>query len=238
LAALDVERGYEYLSTVDQTVIIGQSESMPYPYAVHIPERVARAHQRAIELGFPLMPEGRPIGEPAQTTAVTPMDGALLRSLAAGHRDAVIGEIGTGPGVSTAWLLSGTQGAARLVSCEIDERLALRASQFFADDPRVDILHGDWEAVLPAHGPFSLLFFDANARTVLADRDKWDVVLNLVRLGGQIVMDDLVPVDMWPESWKGMTDHKREFCLCNERVAGVEVRTSARTVSLVGTRVK
>ncbi len=210
---------------------------MPYPYSVNIPAGVARAHQRAKEVAFPLMPEGRPIGGPAPTTAVTPVDGALLRSLAAAHRDGVIGEIGTGPGVSTAWLLSGMRGTARLVSCEIDERLARSATQFFADEPRVEILHGDWEAVLPAHGPFSLLFFDANAGTVLADRGKWDVVLKLVRLGGQIVMDDLVPVDMWPESWKGMTDHKREFCLCNERVAGVEVRTSARTVSLVGTRV-
>ena len=196
---------------------------MPYPYTVHIPDPVDRALQRAVELGFPLMPEGRPIGDPAPTTAVTPMDGALLRSLAAGHRDGVIGEIGTGPGVSTAWLLSGMQGTAR---------------EFFAGDPRVQILHGDWEAVLPAHGPFSLLFFDANAWTVLADRGQWDVVLNLVRLGGQIVMDDLAPVELWPESWRGMTDHKREFCLCNERVAGIEVRTSARTVSLVGTRVK
>jgi predicted O-methyltransferase YrrM len=238
LAALDVERGYESLSTVDQTVIIGQSESMPYPYAVHIPERVARAHQRAIELGFPLMPEGRPIGEPAPTTAVTPMDGALLRSLAAGHRDAVIGEIGTGPGVSTAWLLSGMQGTARLVSCEIDEHLARSAGQFFADDPRVEILHGDWEEVLRDRGPFGLLFFDANAWAILADHQKWDVVLNLVRLGGQIVLDDLVPVDMWPDAWQGMTDYKREFCLCNERIAGVEVRTSARTVSLVGTRLR
>jgi predicted O-methyltransferase YrrM len=130
------------------------------------------------------------------------------------------------------------QGSARLVSCEIDEHLARSASEFFADDPRVEILHGDWEAVLPDRGPFSLLFFDANAGAVLADRKNWDRVLNLVRLGGQIVMDDLAPVELWPESWKGMTDHKREFCLCNERVVGVEVRTSARTVSLVGTRVR
>ena len=34
---------------------------MPYPYAVQIPVSVERAHQRAAELGFPLIPEGRPI---------------------------------------------------------------------------------------------------------------------------------------------------------------------------------
>jgi predicted O-methyltransferase YrrM len=166
------------------------------------------------------------------------MDGTLLRALAAAHRDGLIGEIGTGPGVGTAWLLSGMGGTACLVSCEIDERLARSAREFFAEDPRVEILHGDWEVVLPERGPFSLLFFDANAGAVLADRDNWDRVLNLVHLGGQIVMDDLAPVELWPQSWRGMTDHKREFCLCNERIAGVEIRTSARTVSLVGTRIR
>jgi predicted O-methyltransferase YrrM len=211
---------------------------MPYPYEANIPDAVALAHQRAADLGFPLMPDGRPIGRPAPTTAVTPMDGALLRALAAAHRDGVLGEIGTGPGVSTSWLLSGMQGTARLVSCEIDERLARSAAEFFADDPRVAILHGDWEVVLPERGPFSMLFFDANAGAVLADRTNWDRVLKLVRLCGQIVMDDLAPVELWPESWQSITDHKREFCLCNERIAGVEVRTSARTVSLVGTRIR
>jgi len=51
-------------------------------------------------------------------------------------------------------------------------------------------------------------------------------------------MDDLAPVEMWPESWAGITDHKREFCLCNPRLAGLEVRTSATTVAVVGTRVR
>jgi hypothetical protein len=45
---------------------------MPYPYDVQIPEIVARAHRQAQKLGFPLMPEGRPIGTPAPTTATTP----------------------------------------------------------------------------------------------------------------------------------------------------------------------
>ena len=53
------------------------------------------------------MLEGRPIGYRGPATIIIPEYGALLRMLAASHRGARISEIGTGAGVSTAWLLSG-----------------------------------------------------------------------------------------------------------------------------------
>ena len=164
------------------------------------------------------------------------MDGALLRCLAALFPQGLIGEIGTGPGVSASWLLSGMGKNARLITCEIDARLASLATEFFADRQDVEIRHGDWRAVLGSVGPFDLLFFDADAQAVLANRERWADVLRLLRIGGILVMDDLFPVEMWPDEWKGQTDHKREFCLRNPRVAGAEVRTSATTVSILATR--
>ncbi len=210
---------------------------MPYPYSVDIPEIVERAHQHAETLGFPLMPSGRPIGQPAPTTATTPMDGALLRCLASAHPGGTLGEIGTGPGVGTAWLLSGRHHSSRLVSCEIDQTLASSTAQLFRDYANVEIIGGDWTEVLPPLGPYALLFFDGNAQTFLSNRDDWNRLTDLLTIGGQVVMDDLVPIELWPESWKGMTDHKREFCLANPRLKGVEVRTSATTVCVIGTRV-
>jgi predicted O-methyltransferase YrrM len=164
------------------------------------------------------------------------MDGALLRCLAAGHPGGLIGEIGTGPGVSTAWLLSALGQSARLISCEIDSELAEGAAAFFAGWPQVAIRSGDWRRVLSPSEPFDLLFFDADAQVLLARRDGWDQLLELLKPGGTVVMDDLAPVEMWPSEWKGMTDHKREFSLCNPRVAGTEVRTSPTTVSLIATK--
>ena len=161
-----------------------------------------------------------------------------MRCLAARYPDGLIGEIGTGPGVSTAWLISGMGERARLISCDIDRVLADGAAAFFAPWPNVEIRCGDWETVLAPAGPFDLLFFDANAAIVLARQDDTDWLVNLLTVGGTIVMDDLAPVEMWPDDWKGMTDHKREFCLCNARLAGAEVRTSATTVSVVGTRLR
>jgi predicted O-methyltransferase YrrM len=150
----------------------------------------------------------------------------------------VIGEIGTGPGVGTAWLVSGMGAGTRLVSCDIDDTLVASARQFFAGYPNVEILRGDWEEVLVPRGPFDLLFFDANAHAVLSSPRGRDRTIDCLTLGGQVVMDDLFPVELWPDAWKGMTDHKREFCLANERLAGVEVRTSATTVSVIGTRLR
>jgi len=211
-------------------------ELVPYPYHLEIPDIVNRAHERAREIGFPLMPAGRPVGQPAPATAITPMDGALIRWLAAGYPSGLIGEIGTGAGVSTAWLVSGMGPGARLISCEIDRELAEGAAAFFVNQPAIEIRCGTWEHVLSPVEPFDLLFFDADAQAVLADKRGCDRILDLVKIGGTIVMDDLFPIEMWPEEWKGTTDHKREFCLCNARIAGLEVRTSGTTVSVIGTK--
>ena len=210
---------------------------MPYPYPTSIPPLVERAHAHARSLGFPLMPEGRPIGEPSPTTAVTPMDGALLRALAAAHPGGRIGEAGTGPGVSTAWLLSGAASDTRIITCETDASLAAGVASFFRDQANLEVLCGPWQDALAGRGPFDLLFFDADVYPRLADRATWDLVVDLLAPGGQIVLDDLFPVELWPDSWRGKTDLKREFCLNNPRLAGVEVRTSARTAALIGTRI-
>lgn len=211
---------------------------MPYPYRIEIPEVVRRAYQNAEEAGFPVMMEGRPIGYSGPATTIIPEDGALLRMLAGGKQDARIGEIGTGGGVSAAWLAAGMSADSSLLSCDIDETLVTNAREFFADFHNVKISEGDWEVLFSEEEPFDLLFFDATPRAYLKDRANWDDAIELVKIGGQIMMDDLAPVELWPPEWEGNTDDKREFVLFNPRVAGVEVRTTARTSSLVGTRIR
>lgn len=130
-----------------------------------------------------------------------------------------------------------SEGSA-LLTCDIDDSLADFARGFFKDYPMVSVLSGDWEEVFTNQEPFDLLFFDATPRAYLMDDSNWDDAVQLVRVGGQIVMDDLKPVDMWPQEWEGMTDHKREFIMSNPRVAGAEVRTTTETVSLIGTRIR
>ena len=140
---------------------------MPYPYAIDNPDIVHRAHQRAQAIGFPLMPKGRPVGKPAPATATTPADGALLRWLATLHSPGSIAEIGTGPGVSTAWLISGMREDTTLVSCDLDEVLVKGAIEFFSGYPNLTFRFGDWVNALAGDAPYDLVFFDANARDVL-----------------------------------------------------------------------
>ena len=86
--------------------------------------------------------------------------GRLLAMLAA-TRDGTMAEFGTGCGVGTAWLRSGVRGEkARIVTAELDAKLARAATEIFAEDPLVEVLAADWSTLLD-RGPYSLLFLDS-----------------------------------------------------------------------------
>jgi hypothetical protein len=85
--------------------------------------------------------------------------------------------------------------------------------------------------------PYDLLFMDATPRGDLLP-DKWDSVVDLIKIGGQIMMDDLIPVELWPLEWDEIIDSKREFAFANPRIVGTEVRTTATTSALIVTRIK
>ena len=115
--------------------------------------------------------------------------GRLLRTLAA--RGGLIGELGTGCGVGTAWMLDGMPSTAHLITIEMDPIRAAAARVLLAVDPRAEVLEGDSRRLLKM-GPFDLLFADGGGK----DPDWADeVVAALRRPGGTLVLDDL----MWGE---------------------------------------
>ena len=87
-----------------------------------------------------------------------PPRGAAARRAAA-EAGGVVAESGTGSGVGTAWLHSGLAADARLVTVERDPELARRAAGLLTDDPRVQVLTGDWR-LLEQHAPFDAFFCD------------------------------------------------------------------------------
>lgn len=202
-----------------------------------IPPLVRRAHALAESLGFPLMPEGRPPGHSGPPSACIPEVGRLLQVLAAGKIGGLIVEHGTGAGVGTAWLASGMPADSKLISVELDPKLANAARELFRDYPNVEIRQGDWHDALANGPPADLLFMDATVRQDLGSRD-WERMTELVKVGGQFVMDDLTPIELWPPEWQGHVDFKREFAFSNPRVIGVEVRTTATTAALIVTRIR
>jgi predicted O-methyltransferase YrrM len=206
-------------------------------YGIQIPESVQRAIKLAEALNFPIMPEGRSIGFKGPASACIPEVGRLLSVLAAARPNGRIAELGTGAGIGTAWLASAMPPTTTLVSVEIDSRLAEAVGRLFANYANVEIRIGDWMEVLADEPPFDLVFMDAAAHQYLAPAH-WDRVAEMLKLGGQIIFDDLAPLELWPPTWDDLVDLKREFAFHNPRMIGTEVRTTATQVAIIVTRVK
>ena len=156
--------------------------------------------------------------------------GRLLATLAA-TRAGVMAEFGTGCGVGTAWLRSGVRGDARIVTAELDAKLAGAAAEIFVDDPQVEVLSADWSTLLDK-GPFSLLFLDSGEPTEVAV----DSVADLVEPGGIVVLDDFTPCEGWPPITYGRVDTLREQWLTDERFTAVEVMVAPDAAALIATK--
>lgn len=156
--------------------------------------------------------------------------GRLLAALAA-TRGGTLAEFGTGCGVGTAWLRSGVRDGARILTAELDERLAGAAARIFEDDPSVEVLAADW-STLHDRGPFSLLFLDAGQPADV----RVEKVADLVEPGGLVVLDDFVPCASWPPITGGRVDVLREEWLTDERFTAVEVMVAPDAATVIATR--
>jgi predicted O-methyltransferase YrrM len=156
--------------------------------------------------------------------------GRLLATLAA-TRQGTLAEFGTGCGVGTAWLRSGVDGDAHILTAELDPKLADAAAEIFTDDPQVDVLAADW-STLRDRGPFSLLFLDAREPKQAGA----DAVADLVEPGGVVVLDDFTPCGSWPPVFEGRVDVLREQWLTDERFTTAEVMVASDASVLIATR--
>ncbi len=129
--------------------------------------------------------------------ASEPKTGSLLRLLAASKPGARILEIGTGTGISAAWLLDGMDDASSLVSIENDVECQKVASRHLGSDPRVSFVCQDGEAFLQSvqDQRFDLVFADSWPGKF----NRLQLALNVVAKGGYYIIDDLYPQPGWPE---------------------------------------
>ena len=123
--------------------------------------------------------------------------GALLQTLAASKPGGRILELGTGTGISTAWLLSGMSEDATLVSVDTDERVQGIAAECLGDDGRLSLVISDGMEFLnkQATESFDLVFADA----VPGKYEGCEHALAVVKPGGFYVIDDMLPQPNWPE---------------------------------------
>lgn len=167
--------------------------------------------------------------------------GHLLQVLASHVRGGVIGEIGTGCGVGAAWLTAALAPGVSFVTVELDMARAAAARTLFDAYPQVRVLQGDWHDIL-AHGPFDLLFVDAGVAKASPNgaiggvSAAAEAILEALRPGGLIVLDDLTPEDQWPEEWRDKPDPVREFWLNDARLAATEIFVTLESSVILATR--
>jgi predicted O-methyltransferase YrrM len=199
-----------------------------YRSRAYVPPLVQRAIELAQRHGF--------------EHSCIPEVGRLLGVLASHVQHGIVGEIGTGAGVGAAWMLSHMASTSRFVTVEADAERATAAENLFRDQPKAQVIHGDWREIL-AHGPFDLLFVDAGAAKAAPNASTAgleaaaETILRVLRPGGMVVMDDLGPEEYWPEEWRGRPDPVREFWLNDTCLTATEVLTTPRTMAILATRI-
>lgn len=156
--------------------------------------------------------------------------GRLLAALAA-SRTGRLGECGTGCGVGAAWLSSAAREGCTVVTAELDPDLAHAVADLFSEDPKVEVITGDW-ASLRYSGPFSLLFLDVAE----AKRSGADEVAELLEPGGVVVLDDFTPSACWPPIYEGRVDTVREGWLTDPRFTTVEVMVTDDAAVLIAAK--
>lgn len=123
--------------------------------------------------------------------------GSLLRTLSASKPSGHFLDIGTGTGLSLAWIAEGANETSRIISIDINAVFQQVAIESFAGDQRISIVCADGNEWLTFYDgeQFDLIFADAMP-------GKFDVLeqtLSLVKVGGFYLIDDLLPQPNWPE---------------------------------------
>ena len=132
--------------------------------------------------------------------ASEPLTSSLLRTLVASKPKGAFLELGTGTGLSTAWMLDGMDTEATLVSVDVDPVVTQIAHNHLGQDPRLTFVTMDGgqflvEAQTETPRPqFDLIFADA----MPGKYTHFDEAINLLKPGGIYVIDDMLPQPNWP----------------------------------------
>ncbi|MEO1016658.1 MAG: class I SAM-dependent methyltransferase [Pseudomonadota bacterium] len=154
------------------------------------PPALATLRQRTAALGFPAASDDR--------------TGQLLKALASSKPGGRFLELGTGTGIGTAWMLSGMDADARLQSIDSDGDIQQTAVDVLGGDPRVTFhtMEGKDYITQAVATSYDLIFADAWSGKFF----DLDATLQLLKVGGIYVIDDLLPQENWPENHQPRSD--------------------------------
>ncbi|MEL6256139.1 MAG: class I SAM-dependent methyltransferase [Bacteroidota bacterium] len=123
--------------------------------------------------------------------------GTLLKSLIASKTQANVLELGTGIGLSLAWMIEGLESSSKLISIDNDPALIEIALEYFGKDARVQILCEDGSLWIRNYQgeKFDLVFADAWP----GKYSELEEILALIKPGGFYIIDDMNPQPNWPD---------------------------------------
>lgn len=122
---------------------------------------------------------------------------SLLRTLAGCKPSSKFLELGTGTGLSTAWILDGMSDDSSLISIDNESKFLEIAQRFLSNDQRLSLIHtdgGEW-VHHNKHQKFDYIFADTwHGKYLLLDE-----VLSMLNKGGLYIIDDMLPQPNWPD---------------------------------------
>lgn len=131
------------------------------------------------------------------TMASDPLACSLLRTLASSRPGGRFLELGSGTGLSTAWLLDGMDSNSRLTTVDNDRSLLSILGNHLGEDSRLTVVCADGDEFLGSLDGqhFDFIFAD----TWSGKYRLLDEALALVAPSGLYVIDDMLPQPNWPE---------------------------------------
>jgi predicted O-methyltransferase YrrM len=126
-----------------------------------------------------------------------PKTGAILKALAASKPNGKFLEIGTGTGLSAAWILQGMDTHSTLVSVDNDHKAQRVALEHLGEDSRFKVICADGGEWLEQNQDECYDFIFADAWPGKFSHLK--LALNILNKGGMYIIDDLLPQENWPE---------------------------------------
>jgi len=135
--------------------------------------------------------------------------GTLLKTLITSKPKSNILELGTGIGLSLSWMIDGLDSESNIITVDNDSELIKIANSYFGDDERVEIICADAAEWIKTYrgNKFDLIFADAWP----GKYSEIDEVLNLVKVGGFYVIDDMIAQPNWPNGHQEHVDELIEF---------------------------
>ncbi|WP_299289185.1 class I SAM-dependent methyltransferase [uncultured Mucilaginibacter sp.] len=128
------------------------------------------------------------------TMASDPLTCSLLKTLAASKPGGKFLELGTGTGLSTAWILDGMDSTSALISVDNDARFLNIAKEYLSDN-RLDLICADAGEWLNQNLEFDFIFADTWHGKYLMLKE----ALAMLKPGGLYILDDMLPQPNWPE---------------------------------------